>query len=99
MQEIQSACAKLAGHPESDVSTMALLIADADLRRDLEHDNEIVAKDAELSTMKVKLKVMKADNRLLRAQLNKSQDMQFGPSSESLQRIEKGRRGMTIPAQ
>ncbi len=82
MQEIQSACAKLAGHPESDVSTLALVIADADLRRDLEHDNEIVVKDAKLSTLKVKLKVMKADNRLLRAQLNKSHDMQFGPSSE-----------------
>jgi len=48
------------------VSKLALFIANADLRRDLEHDNEIVAKDAKLSTAKVKLKVMKADNRLLK---------------------------------
>ncbi|SMX46103.1 Transposase IS66 family protein [Actibacterium lipolyticum] len=93
MQEIQSACAKLAGHPESDVSKLALLIANADLRRDLEHDNEIVAKDAKLSTAKVKLKVMKADNRLLRAQLNKSQDMQFGQSSEKIPKKRKKKKG------
>lgn len=93
MQEIQSACAKLAGHPESYVSKLALFIADTDLRRDLEHENEIVAKDAKLSTMKVKLRVMKADNRLLRAQLNKSQDMQFGPSSEKPPKKRKKKKG------
>ncbi|MEP5383316.1 MAG: hypothetical protein ABJQ23_07885, partial [Shimia thalassica] len=93
MQEIQSACAKLAGHPESDVLKLALFIANADLRRDLEHDNEIVVKDAKLSTVKMKLKVMKADNRLLRAQLNKSQDMQFGQSSEKLPKKPKEKKG------
>ena len=93
MQEIQSACAKLAGHPENDVSQLALFIADADLRRDLEHDNEIVAKDAKLSTARAELKVFKADNRLLRAQLNKSQDMQFGPSSEKPPKKRKKKKG------
>jgi transposase len=82
MIEIQTACANLARHPESCVSKLGLLIADFDLKRDLEHDNEIAEKDAKLSTAIAKLKVLKADNRLLRAQLNKSQDMQFGRSSE-----------------
>jgi len=62
MKEIQPACAKLAGYPESYVSQLALLIAEFDLRRELEHDNEIVEKDALISTIKAKLKVFKADN-------------------------------------
>lgn len=82
MQKIQTASAKLAGYADSYVSQLALMIAEADLRRDLEHDNAIVEKDALISTTKAKLKVFKADNRILRAQLNKSQDMQFGQSSE-----------------
>lgn len=85
MRKIQSACASLAGHSEHYVSKLAILIADADLQRDLEHDNQIVEKDAAISTATAKLKVFKADNRLLRAQLNKSQDMQFGQSSEKAQ--------------
>ena len=84
MQKIQTASAKLAGYVDSYVSQLALMIAEADLRRDLEHDNAIVEKDALISTTKAKLKVFKADNRILRAQLNKSQDMQFGQSSEKV---------------
>lgn len=84
MQEIQSASAKLAGHSDIYVSTLALLIANADLKRDLEHDNQMVEKDALISTTKAKLQVTAADNRRLRAQLNKSQDMQFGQSSEKV---------------
>ncbi len=84
MQEIQSACAKLAGHQNSYIANLALLIANADLQRELEHDNQIVEKDALISTTQAKLRVTTADNRRLRAQLSKSQDMQFGQSSEKV---------------
>ncbi|MEP2725250.1 MAG: hypothetical protein ABJH19_14280, partial [Roseibium sp.] len=46
-----------------------------------------------MSTVKMKLKVVKADNGLLRAQLNKSQDMQFGPSSEKPPKKRKKKKG------
>ncbi len=82
MKEIQSACAGLAGHPESYVSKLALLIADADLKRDVEHENKIVGMEVSLSTMSAKLKVREVDNRRLKAQNNKFRDMLFGPSSE-----------------
>lgn len=84
MQEIQSASAKLARHSDRYVLNLALLIAEADLQRDLDHDNQMVEKDAFISTTKAKLQVTTADNRRLRAQLNKSQDMQFGQSSEKV---------------
>ena len=86
MQEIQSACAELARHRDPYVSTHALQIARHDHVRDVEHDNAIVEKDALLSTAKAELKVVKADNRRLRAQLGKSQDMQFGQKSERSKR-------------
>ncbi len=82
MREIQSACAGLAGHQESYISDAALLIADADLRRDAEYENKIINMEASLSTMSAKLKVKIADNRRLMAQNNKFRDMLFGPSSE-----------------
>jgi len=82
MEKIQATCAALAEHPESYVSRNALLIAEADLRRDVEHDNEMAMANAANSTLSAKLKVTQADNRRLKAQLHKSKDMQFGKSSE-----------------
>ena len=82
MQEIQIACASLARHQDSSVSHLALRIAEFDQIRDLNHDNQCVEKDALISTRSAEIKVLKADNRLLRAQVNKLADMKFGPSSE-----------------
>ncbi len=82
MKEIQTACADLARHPESYVGRLAGLIAELDTKRDREHENRIVERDAQISTQSAELKVVKADNRLLRARLNKLQDMQFGQKSE-----------------
>ncbi|GLQ25200.1 IS66 family transposase [Sulfitobacter pacificus] len=82
MEEIQSTCAMLARHPEEFVVQNVKLIANADFRRDVEHDNAIAARDASISTLTAKLKVTRSDNRWLRAKLNKLTDMQFGQSSE-----------------
>lgn len=82
MQEIQTACATLARHQDSSVSHLALRIAEFDLIRDLNHDNQCVEKDALISARSAEIKVLKADSRLLRAQVNKLADMNFGPSSE-----------------
>lgn len=82
MEEIQSTCAMLARHPEKFVVQSVKLIADADFRRDVEHDNAIAARDASISTLTAKLKVARSDNRWLRAKLSKLTDMQFGQSSE-----------------
>ena len=89
MQEIQSACAELARHHDPHVSIHALQIARHDHAREVEHDNAIVERDALLSTTKAELKVVKADNRRLCVQLGKSQDMQFGQSSEQSKRRKK----------
>ena len=61
---------------------MAVQIADADLRRDTEHENKSVQMEAALSTMSARNKVLQSDNRRLKAQNNKFRDMLFGPSSE-----------------
>lgn len=92
MKEIQSACADLARHSNPYVSQRAILIAQADLDRDLARDNEIVTFEASLSTVRAENKVLKADNRMLRARLYKLGDMQFGQSSEkgSSKRKKKG---------
>ncbi len=82
MQEIQSACAALARYPDSFVSRQALMIAQADLARDIEHDNRIVEMEASVSTLSAERKVLRADNRLLRAQLHKLTDMKFGQKSD-----------------
>lgn len=86
MIEIQTACADLGRHRESNVARLGRLIAKLDARRDLEHENQIVEKDAQMSTQSAELKVVKADNRLLRARLSKLQDMQFGQKSEKTSR-------------
>ena len=82
MDDIQAACALLAQHPEPFVVQNAQQIAEADFRREVEHDNAIAERDATISTLNAKLKVTKADNRNLRARLSKLADMQFGQSSE-----------------
>lgn len=101
MQEIQSACAELARHRDQYVSSHSLQIMRYDHDREIQYDNDLVEKDALLSTAKAELKVVKADNRRLRAQLSKSQDMQFGQSSERSGRKKKndseGEGGPTAP--
>ncbi len=82
MIEIQVACAELARHPESYVARLAHLIAELDAKRELEHEDQVTEKEAQISTQSAELKVVKSDNRLLRAKLSKLQDMQFGKKSE-----------------
>ena len=82
MHDVQTTCAELARYRDHYVSKRALHIARCVHEREIEHDNAMVEKDALLSTANANLKVVKADNRRLRAQLNMSQDMQFGRSSE-----------------
>jgi len=82
MQEIQSTCATLARHHDGVVSQLAVQIADADLRRDTEHENKCLQMEAALSTLSARNKVLQSDNRRLKAQNNKFRDMLFGPSSE-----------------
>ncbi|UWQ79079.1 IS66 family transposase [Leisingera sp. S132] len=84
MKDIQTACAELARHPESYVAKLAAAIAEADRARELEPQDVITVKDARISTSLAEIKVLKANNRLLRAQLSKLQDMQFGQKSEKL---------------
>ncbi|WP_052265176.1 IS66 family transposase zinc-finger binding domain-containing protein [Ruegeria sp. ANG-R] len=86
MMEIQTACADLGRHRESYVARLGRLIAELDARRDLEHENQIVKKDAQISTQSAEMKVVKADNLLLRARLSKLQDMQFAQKSEKTSR-------------
>lgn len=82
MQDIQTVCAELAAHLDPMVSERAVMIAKADFDRDLDYDNRIVELSAENSTLTAKLKVTTANNRMLRAQNNKFNDMLFGRSSE-----------------
>ena len=82
MQEIQATCATLARHHDGVVSKLAVQIADADLRRDTEHENKSVQMEAALSTLSARNKVLQSDNRRLKAQNNKFRDMLFGLSSE-----------------
>ncbi|MBO9436997.1 IS66 family transposase [Ruegeria sp. R13_0] len=91
MKDIQSACADLAGYADSFVTNVAARISKADHQREADYDNEIVLKDAKISTLSAEIRVIKADNRRLRAQINKLADMQFGQSSEkSPKRKDKG---------
>ncbi|WP_052265328.1 IS66 family transposase [Ruegeria sp. ANG-R] len=91
MKDIQSACADLAGYADSFVANVAVRISKADHQREAYYDNEIVLKDAKISTLSAEIRVIKADNRRLRAQLNKLADMQFGQSSEKTPtRMDKG---------
>lgn len=67
VQEIQTWSSQLASHPELFVSALALEIAAADLRRDAEFENKLVEHEAKLSTASAKEKVLKAENRRLKA--------------------------------
>ncbi|UWQ80347.1 IS66 family transposase [Leisingera sp. S132] len=89
MIDIQSACADLARHSDTFVSKTAIRISKADHQREAEHDNEIVLKDANISTLMAETKVIKSDNRRLRAHLNKLADMQFGSSSEKTPKMKR----------
>ena len=90
MKDIQSACSDLAKHPDTFMSATAAKISKADHQRDAEHENELVLRDAKISTLNAEMKVVKADNRRLSAQVSKLTDMHFGPSSEKSAR-KKGR--------
>lgn len=82
MEDIQKACGRLAGHWDGEVSRLALEIADADRRRDAEYQSIIVVKDAAISTLNAKLKVVSASERRANVQNKKYRNMLFGPSSE-----------------
>ncbi|MFV0409432.1 MAG: IS66 family transposase [Paracoccus sp. (in: a-proteobacteria)] len=82
MEYIQKACDQLAGHWDCQVSRIASEISSADIHRDAEHQNTLVAMEASLSNLSVKLKVEVAHRRRMEAQNRKFRDMLFGPSSE-----------------
>lgn len=86
MEFIQKTCDQLAGHQDCEVSQLALAIADADRRREAEHQNRIVTMEAALSTMSAKHKVADTNMRRLKAQNSKFRQMLFGASSEKSDR-------------
>ncbi|WP_159974935.1 hypothetical protein [Roseobacter cerasinus] len=77
MEEIQSTCAMPGKSREDFVVQNVNLIADADFRRDVEHDDAVWAPDASISMPTAKLKVTWSDNRWLRVKMSKLKSMQI----------------------
>lgn len=82
MKEIQNACEDLARYPDDYVAAYARLIADYDRQRDIHHDDERADWLAAEANFLAERNVDKANIRLLKAQLNKANDLTFGQKSE-----------------
>lgn len=82
MNEIQNACEDLARYPDDYVAAYARLIANYDRQRDIDHDDQRASWLAAEANFLAERKVDKANVRLLKAHLNKANDLTFGQKSE-----------------
>lgn len=82
MDIIQMACESLSRHDDLTVSSTALEIAAADLRRESDYEKVCAQKDAVISTMSAKIRVTNAELRRCKDQLATLKLMIFAQSSE-----------------